>query len=61
MADRRFPGPYIDSTKENDSIMKRVDLDKMDIGARGSGMPKDSKSEGMGLKHVGDQNSKTRG
>jgi hypothetical protein len=50
----RFPGPYVNDVKAEDPIMKRVDQDRLEIGARASGMPKDSKSAGMGLAHVGD-------
>lgn len=51
---KKFPGPYVNSTKENDPIMERVPLETMDIGARKSGMPTtaDAKSEGMSIKHV---------
>lgn len=52
MADK-FPGPYQNSVRENDPIMKRVNQDSLEIGARASGMPKDAKSEGMSLDHVG--------
>lgn len=61
MADRKFPGPYVDATRENDPIMKRVPFDTMDIGARSSGMPKSTEARELDIKHVGDQNSKTRG
>lgn len=48
-----FPAPYINDVKEDDSIMKRVDQDKNDIGARSSGMPKDVRSNGMTIDHTG--------
>ena len=50
----RFPAPYISDVKAEDPIMKRVDQDNLEIGARNSGMPKNAKSEGMGITHVGD-------
>lgn len=49
----KFPGPYLNSTNANDPIMKRVDQDNLEIGARPSGMPKSVKSEGS-IVHVGD-------
>jgi hypothetical protein len=33
--------------------MEYVPFEKLDIGARTSGMPKNMKKEGMGLDHVG--------
>lgn len=52
MADK-FPGPYIDSVKKDESTMQYVDTDKMGIGARNSGLPKDIRSQSMGIEHVG--------
>lgn len=49
----KFPAPYINDCKEEDPLMKRVDQDKGEIGNRASGMPKDIRSSGMGLDHVG--------
>ena len=49
----RFPGPYINDVKAEDPIMKRVDQDNLEIGARPSGMPKSVKSEGS-IVHVGE-------
>ena len=49
----KFPAPYISDVRANDPIMKRVDSDHLEIGARPSGMPKDVKSEGS-IVHVGD-------
>ena len=56
MADSRgkFPQPYANDVKESDPVMKRVNQDHLEIGARNSGMPKNAKSDGMGLVHVGD-------
>ena len=55
MAQGKFPGAYVDSIKEdgNDPMMKRINVNQMDIGARPSGLPKDVKSEGMDIEHVG--------
>jgi hypothetical protein len=53
MSDTKFPGPYVNTCKIDDPIMIRVNLDKMDIGARSSGMPKGGLSNGMSLDHVG--------
>jgi hypothetical protein len=48
----KFPKPYVNNVKK-DSIMQYVPMEKTDIGSRSSGMPKDAKSQGMGLDHVG--------
>lgn len=52
MPQGRFPGPYVNSVSEDDPIMERVDQDKLDIGARASGMPKDIKNS-VTISHVG--------
>lgn len=52
MADTKFPGPYVNQTKKDDSLMKYVPMDHLDIGARASGMPKGGIGEGMRLDHV---------
>lgn len=57
MPQGKFPEPYLNTTKEDDSIMKRVDQDKSEIGARNSGLPKDVKSSNMGIDHVGESAS----
>lgn len=51
----KFPGPYLNDTVKDESIMQYVDTDKMGIGARTSGLPKgsDVKNSSMGLEHVG--------
>ena len=51
MADK-VPGPYQNSVREDDPLMRRVPQDTMDIGARPSGLPKDVKSAGMSIDHV---------
>lgn len=51
----KFPSPYLNDVKANDPIMKRVDQDNLEIGARPSGMPKGSvKGAGMSITHVGE-------
>jgi hypothetical protein len=50
----RFPAPYIQDVKANDPMMKRVDQEHLEIGARASGMPKNVKSEGLSIHHVGE-------
>lgn len=52
----QFPRPYVaDVPKEGQSkIMETVNFDRMGIGARPSGVPKDGiNSSGMNLDHVG--------
>ena len=60
MAARNFPGPNINETKEMDSMMIRRPPDNMEIGARPGTMrtASEGKSTLLGIKHVGDQNSK---
>ena len=48
----RFPKPYVNNTRK-DPIMEYVPFEKTGIGARSSGLPKDAKSQGLGLEHVG--------
>ena len=50
----RFPKPYVDDVRENDPIMKRVDQDKLDIGARSSGLPKGVRNDEAKISHVGE-------
>jgi hypothetical protein len=50
----RFPKPYVDDVREDDPIMKRVQQDKLDIGARASGMPKGVRADEAKIEHVGD-------
>lgn len=52
----KFPGPYVNSTEQNDSIMHYVrggQFSNTDIGARKSGMVSGIKNE-MSVEHVGD-------
>lgn len=50
-----FPRPTTNTTNEDDPIMKRVDLNKSEIGARPSGLPQGTavKSNGLNIAHVG--------
>lgn len=55
MAQGKFPSPYVNTIKEDgaDPMMKRIDMDTMEIGARPSVLPKDMMAEGMNIEHVG--------
>lgn len=51
-----FPKPYVNDVKQDNGTMKYVnegDFSELQIGGRPSGKPKDAKSMGMGLEHVG--------
>ena len=52
MPQGKFPSPYVNTVTEDDPLMERVHQDKLDIGARASGMPRDSKN-GVTISHVG--------
>lgn len=53
MAETKFPGPYVNETKVDRSVMEYVDFDKMDVGARASGLPKGGiKTDDLNLDHV---------
>lgn len=52
MAQGKFPKAYVNDVKK-DSMMEYVPFPHTGIGSRASGTPKSSKSEGMGLEHVG--------
>lgn len=49
----KFPSPYVNSVRENDPVVIRVDQDKGEIGSRASGLPKDVTSGQMSIDHVG--------
>lgn len=49
----KFPSPYVNSVRESDPVVIRVDLDNGEIGSRASGLPEDVKSEKMTIDHVG--------
>lgn len=51
----KFPGPYVNSVREDDPVVKRVNQNKGEIGSRASGMPGDMMTDGMGIVHVGDK------
>lgn len=51
----KFPQPYINSIREDDPVVIRVDLDRGEIGSRKSGMPSGLKDEGMSIVHVGNK------
>lgn len=55
----KFPGPYLNDVKKDESMMQYVPMEKTDIGARASGMPKNVKSESTSIEHV--ENRKTGG
>ena len=50
---QKFPAPYVESVRENDPVVIRVNQDMGEIGSRASGLPKDVKAMGMTLSHVG--------
>ena len=52
-ADNNFPRPTTNTVKAEDPFVKRVPMAHTGIGATPAGMPKGSKSEGMGIEHVG--------
>jgi hypothetical protein len=59
MAKSNFPGPYINTTTEDDPMMKRRPPDHMEIGARAGTLKSTlERSTLMGIKHTGDQNTK---
>lgn len=56
----RWPGPYINDCKVDNSVMEYVPFDVMDIGARKSGLATKSevKNDTMSITHVGGQAGK---
>lgn len=48
-----FPKAYVNSIREDDPVVIRVNQDKGEIGSRSSGMPSDLKTDGMTIDHVG--------
>ena len=52
----KFPRAGIQTCKEDDPMMKRVDQDNGEIGSRPSGMPKGWDNERMSINHTGDSN-----
>ena len=53
MTSGRIPKPYINDVSKDDSIMVYVPMDKMDIGARSSGLPKSASTGPKSLEHFG--------
>lgn len=49
----KFPAPYINSVRENDPVVIRVNQDMGEIGSRKSGLPTDVRSDSMNIEHVG--------
>lgn len=49
----KFPQPYLNSIREDDPIVIRVDQNKGEIGSRASGMPKGLETDRLGIEHVG--------
>lgn len=52
MADR-FPKAYDSTVRRDDSLMVYTTMDKMGIGARPSGLPKEASAGPKSLEHVG--------
>lgn len=50
----KFPGPYVNSVSEFDSVVIRVNQDLSEIGTRGDAVPKNVTSERMQIRHVGE-------
>lgn len=49
----KFPGPYVNSIREDDPVVIRVNQDKGEIGSRASGMPSGLLDDKMQIEHVG--------
>lgn len=51
----RFPSPYVNDAKVDNTIMEYIPFDVMDIGARKSGLATkgEVKRDDMGIEHVG--------
>lgn len=49
----KFPAPYVESVRENDPVVIRVDQDFGEIGSRPKTAPKEWLDQGMGIEHVG--------
>ena len=56
-----FPKPYGSTATIEDPRMKRVDVHKGEIGSRSSGMPKGLLDESMGLDHVSNHSTGSKG
>jgi hypothetical protein len=49
----RFPKAYDATVKRDDALLVYTTFDKMGIGARGSGLPKEASAGPKSLEHVG--------
>ena len=49
----KFPKPYINDVKKDDSIMVYPPIETMDIGARRSALPASASTGPKSLEHVG--------
>lgn len=58
----RFPSPYVNDTKEDDPMIKRVPMKTTDIGSRKVSIPSgmEAKSDIMGINHVGGSTGKSK-
>ena len=50
----KFPRAYVNQVSETDSYIIRVNQDLSDIGTRGDAVPKNIRSQGMSIEHVGE-------
>jgi hypothetical protein len=53
----KFPKPYINDVKKDESIMIYVPTETMDIGARKSALPPSASTGPKSLEHVGGSSS----
>lgn len=53
MSSDRFPKAYDSTVKRDDALMVYPTMDKMGIGARSSGLPKEASAGPKSLEHVG--------
>lgn len=53
MSSEKFPKAYDSTVKRDDSMMVYTTMDKMGIGARSSGLPKEASAGPKSLEHVG--------
>jgi len=53
MSEGRFPRPYVNEVKRDDSLMEYTKFENNDIGARKAGMPKVISEGPKALEHVG--------
>ena len=49
----KFPKAYDSSVKRDDSLLVYTSFDRMGIGARGSGLPKEASAGPKSIEHVG--------